>query len=81
MKKLLLIVTLILGFLISLAFVMSHFDGFGELTRIALIIINFLFVILAVLIVMQKNQDKTTWIITGIGFLVGWWWLYPLIHK
>ena len=79
MKKLLLFVTSILGFLIVLGFVMSSFDGFGELSRIVLIIIKFLFIILAILIVMQKGQAKTTWIITGIGFLVGWWLLHPLI--
>ena len=78
-KKLILTVTSILVFLIALAFVMSYFDGFRVLTRIVLHITNFLFVILAILIVMQKDEAKTGWIIAGIGALTGWWLIHPLI--
>jgi hypothetical protein len=75
MKKILLIIASILVLLIVLGSAMLYFDVFGELTRIARITISYLFIALAVLIVMQKEKAKAHWIVAGIGFLVGFWGL------
>jgi hypothetical protein len=75
MKKILLIIASILVLLIVLGSAMLYFGVFGELTRIARITISYLFIALAVLIVMQKEKAKAHWIVAGIGFLVGFWGL------
>jgi len=72
-KKLALIVTLSLIFLFTLDFVMSRYDGFVELIGIVLIIINFLFITLAIMVGLEKGQAKTYWTIAGVGFLLSFW--------
>jgi len=73
MKKLLLFITLSLIFLFTLDFVMSRYDGFVELIGIVLIIINFLFITLAIMVGLEKGQAKTNWTIAGVGFLLSFW--------
>ena len=73
MKKLLLIIVSILVFLFTLNFVMINYDGLVELIGILLIIINFLFIALAIMVGVEKGQAKTHWTIAGVGFLLAFW--------
>ena len=71
----------ILGLLLFVsAVMMKYYIGYSGLGVTIFYVMLFLFLFFtSVLIFFDKEGAKDSWILIGLGFLVGWWLLHPLI--
>jgi hypothetical protein len=59
---------------------MKYYIDYGGLIETIFYVMLFLFLFFtSVLIFFDKEGAKDSWILIGLGFLVGWWLLHPLI--